>query len=258
MGVIIVKIRYVLGIGILLATLLLSVQTSWAEKVFVINSSYSAPLSTVQRDGFFDLLLKEAFARLGKDAVTQKRAAERSLVDANEGFADGDVGRVEGIDLVFTNLVRVPEPVLDERSFVAFSIKGKTDCRASWEDLGDYTVGYVHGWKIFDLNTYSAKKRVPVVTTKHLFQLLEAEAIDIALSARLDGLAMAKELEIKDIQVLEPALAKKKMYLYLNKQHTELVVPLADIIKEMKASGRYDELMQSVEKKYFPIIKQAR
>lgn len=224
-----------------------------AENIHIINSSYSKPLSTIKNDGVFDALVKEAFAKLSLEAETQLRPAERSLVDANEGFAAGDIGRVEGIDLVFTNLIRVPEPVLDERQFVAFSLKGSVSGEISWNNFSEYIVGYVHGWKIFDLNMHSAKKKVSVVTTKHLFQLLKQGCIDIALSARFDGLAMAKELKIDNIEVLPPPLAKKKMYLYLNSKHSDLVVPLAEAIKSMKESGRYEQIIKNVGEKYSPI-----
>ncbi|GAB7022626.1 substrate-binding periplasmic protein [Salidesulfovibrio brasiliensis] len=235
------------------AVYLFMVQSCFANEVIVINSSYSVPLSSAKSDGFFDLVLKEAFGGIGEVVDIQLRPAERSLRDANEGLADGDVGRVEGIDLVFPNLVRVPEPVLDERSFVAFCLKGRVQGNISWNELHKYRVGYVHGWKIFDLNTNTAKERTSVVNTEHLFEILKAGRIDIALSARLDGLAMASRLGINDIEVLEPPLAVKKMYLYLNSKHSELVEPLAASLKKMKKNGRYDALMRTVEKRYFSL-----
>ena len=215
----------------------------------VIGTSYSPPLSTREDDGYFDLLLAEAFSRLGMKARTLMLPAGRSLKDANNGHLDGEVGRVQGIDQVYPSLVMVPEPVLSERRFTAFSVGMNPEIH-EWEDLSPYNVGYVRGWKIFEKKSGSAKSLVPVDDTEMLFQSLKKGRIDVALSAELDGLAMAKKLGIQDVRVLAEPLAAKKMYLYLHKRHKDLTAPLAGALRALKEEGAVEEIRRRVSRKY--------
>jgi polar amino acid transport system substrate-binding protein len=215
----------------------------------IIGTSYSPPLSTQEDDGYFDLLLDEAFSRLGMSAETVMLPAGRSLKDADNGHLDGDVGRVRGIERVHPNLVMVPEPVLSERRFTAFSVGMDPEIH-SWDDLSPYNVGYVRGWKIFEDNSGAAKSVVPVDDTEMLFQSLKKGRIDIALSAELDGLAMAKKLGIEGIRVLDEPLAAKKMYLYLHESRKDLIEPLAGALRALKNEGAVKEIRRRVSRKY--------
>jgi polar amino acid transport system substrate-binding protein len=219
------------------------------QKIFHINSSYSSPLSTKAGDGFLNLVIKEAFSRIGHRAMVHMLPAERCLQDANTGLSDGDVGRVKGINEWYPNLRIVPEPVLEKRRFVAFTI-GQTFSTDHWESLAPYHVGHVRGWKIFGTNSVHAKSVVSVRTTRQLFVMLAKDRIDVALNARLDGLAMAKQLGIRGVRVMEPPLASKKMYLYLHKSHDQLIPDLAQALQDLKQDGMFDWIKQDVIHRY--------
>jgi polar amino acid transport system substrate-binding protein len=219
------------------------------QAVMVIGTSYSPPLSTSEKDGYFDLLLSQAFARLGMETKMTMLPAERSLQEANNGHLDGDVGRVKAIGDLYHNLVRVPEPVLDKREFTAFFI-GRDLAIHDWGDLAPYNVGMVRGWKIFENNAVDVKSSIRVDDTGMLFTALKKGRIDVALSARLDGLAMAKKLGIRDIRVAEPALAEKQMFLYLHKSHNDIVAAVSDAFESVKQDGAAARIKNRVERKY--------
>jgi polar amino acid transport system substrate-binding protein len=90
------------------------------ESPLAISTSYKSLLSTPDQKGMLDLLVKEAFRRIGLEAEIVFNPTGRSLSDVNEGLADGELDRIEGMEKNFPNLVMVPEPnmVMD---FVAFS-----------------------------------------------------------------------------------------------------------------------------------------
>jgi polar amino acid transport system substrate-binding protein len=92
-----------------------------------------------------DLLVKEAFSRIGLEAEIVFNPTGRSLSDVNEGLADGELNRIEGMEKNFPNLVRVPEPnmVMD---FVAFS--KKEYIINGWESISDLRIGIVKGWNL--------------------------------------------------------------------------------------------------------------
>ena len=110
--------------------------------ILIVSTSYKSLLSTPDQKGMLDLLVKEAFRRIGLEAEIVFNLTGRSLSDVNEGLADGELNRIEGMEKNFPNLVMVPEPnmVMD---FVAFS---KRDLPIDgWDSIRGLRVGIVRG-----------------------------------------------------------------------------------------------------------------
>jgi len=59
-----------------------------------------------------EMVLREAYRRLGRTLVVHQLPGERSLVYANEGKMDGELYRKLGLDRDYPNLVIVPVPLL--------------------------------------------------------------------------------------------------------------------------------------------------
>lgn len=249
-----------LGLAMLLALVLnlATAATAMAAGPLTIGACYSPPLAAPNKNGYFDLLLAEAFARLGLTAFCEQLPAERSLLDAEAGRLDGDVGRVRGIDGLYPNLLLVDEPVLESRDFVAFALADpprppRIPRTVDWQSLAPYHVGYVRGWKIFEQGAASAASATPVRDTRQLFTLLAKGRVDLALSARLDGLATAKELGLR-VAVAEPPLASRRMYLYLHRRHEALAAPLAEALRLLKTQGVAAELMERAMRRYTDVV----
>jgi polar amino acid transport system substrate-binding protein len=145
-------------------------------------------------------------------------------------------------------LCLVEEPVLDERRFSAFTTDPDMDIDA-WSDLAPFHVGYVRGWKIFEQGAAGARSATPVRSTELLFGLLGMGRIDVALSAELDGRAMARRLGI-EVMVHEPPLAARTMYLYLHCAHREHIPCLARALEAMKADGTMAALRRETAARY--------
>ncbi len=210
------------------------------------STSYSPPYSTPRSQGILDQVIREACRRAGIAPVAfQMMPAERCLQDAQAGIADGVVARIEGMEQLYPALVRVPEPTIPSRDFVAFSRHHwfRVD---GWESLLPYNLGMVKGWKIFEVNTTGAKSVVKLDSTRTLFQMLKADRIDLALNARLDGLTAAESLGIDDVRVLEPPLASPRMYMYLHERHRHRVAPITAALNRMKADGTFSAITDAV------------
>lgn len=92
-----------------------------AEKIY-LNSAIREPFATPNKDGFVDLIVREAFARIGVDAeVIVYQDSSKSLSNANSGVDDGAALRIKGIEKQFPNLIMVPEKLMDN-DFVAYSM----------------------------------------------------------------------------------------------------------------------------------------
>lgn len=207
-----------------------------------ISTSYKSLLSTPEQTGMLDLIVKEAFRRIGYDAEIVFNPTERSLVDVNAGLLDGEINRIQGMEQQFPNLVRVPEPNMTMH-FVAFS-KKEFDT-SDWESIRNLQIGIVNGWKILETNTAGFPHVTKTPTETELFRMLELNRIDVALYAKLTGYEQLQLHSYDDIQHLEPPLASRDMFLYLHKSHADLVEPVAEALRSMKVDGTYDRIVST-------------
>lgn len=211
-----------------------------AESPLVLSTFTGPPLSTPHQSGMCDLILKEAFRRLGLKTDIVQLPAERSLTNANEGITDGDFVRISGLDRIYPNLVMVPEKIMDFE-FMAFT-KNLNIQITDWDTLRRYNVAIVRGWKILEENIVGTQSLVRTKNQDILFSLLDNDRADIVVYSRLEGYGVIRKLGIKGVKTLEPPLVVREMFLYLNKKHEKLLPMLASVLKAMKNDGTYEKI----------------
>jgi polar amino acid transport system substrate-binding protein len=233
-------LHFVILVALQLFTALFPAPSCLASAKLVLGTFAGPPLSNESQTGFYDLLLREAFNRIDYQIEIVNLPAERSLRNANGGIIDGDFARISGLERLYPNLIAVPEKI-DDFEFVAFSrnIRPRT---SSWAALKPYDVAIVRGWKILEENVATSKSLVRTKDQRQLFTLLANERTDIVIYSRFEGYSLLKALGIKDATALEPPLAVREMYLYLNRKHRALAPVLARVLREMKADGAYRAL----------------
>lgn len=218
--------------------------TTAQQPVLVLNTTGNPPLNTADQTGFVDLVITEAFHRIGVIIQSVKLPAERGLLNANQGIEDGEMLRISGLSKIYTNLIMVPEKIMDGR-FVGFS-KKSIDLSAGWNALTDYSVVFVNGWKIMERNVPPKTNIVKVRSADLLFPMLELDRADIALYEEWGGLYLLAKTHSKKIKELKPPLASRKLYMYLNKKHQALVPLVTHVLKQMKADGSYQALVDRI------------
>jgi polar amino acid transport system substrate-binding protein len=223
---------------LLLAGILFVSSVGFADepRVLVLNDVNEPPLTTPEHTGFLDVIAMEAFRRVGVELRLVKLPAERALLLANDGLQDGDLTRIAGLEEQYPNLVRVPEKLIDW-DFAAFSKDASIP--ADFEAIRRRSAGLIKGWKIYEQNMAGAVHVTTVDDPEQLFRLLDRDRIDVALYVRWMGLALIQKQSLKNIRLLEPPLASRAMYVYLNKRHAELVPKLAEAMRALKREGFY-------------------
>lgn len=208
----------------------------------VLGTYAGPPLSNENQTGFYDLVLSEAFRRIGRRVEIVSLPAERSLLNADSGITDGDFVRIAGLERLYPNLIKVPEAIIDFE-FVAFArnLELRTD---SWDALQPYDVAIVRGWKILEENASGSHSLLRTNDQWQLFNLLRKDRVDIVIYSRFEGQALISAMGIEGAKPLEPPLAMREMYLYLNNLHRELVPPLAGALRAMKADNTYRTLRE--------------
>jgi polar amino acid transport system substrate-binding protein len=198
------------------------------------------PVSNESETGFYDLVVREAFRRINQQIDIDHLPTERSITNADSGITDGEFPRISGLEKLYPSLVRVPEKITDFE-FVAFSKHHGIEM-TSWDALQPYDVAIVRGWKVLEENIPNTRSLVRTKNQILLFNLLASDRADIAVYSRLEGYAVIRSLGLEGVVALEPPLAVREMFLYLNKKHEQLVTPLANALREMKQDGAYTEI----------------
>jgi len=215
-----------------------------ASQTLVINTTGESPLNTSEHTGFLDLVAAEAFRRSGLKLETVMLPAERGLMNVNLGIEDGEMSRIAGLEKVYPNLIRVPETIMDWE-FYAFS-ELKIDLNGGWSDLANYSVAFINGWKILERNVPAETEITKVKNPEQLFYLLARKRTQVVIYERWAGLRQIKQPQLKAVRLIQPALSKRKMYMYLHKKHRVLAIKIAEALKSMKRDGTYDKLEEQI------------
>lgn len=239
--------------SVTLVMMFLGSPASLCAEMLTLNTTGHVPLNDPQQSGFMDLVANAAFKKINVDLITVSLPAERGLLNANAGIEDGEMSRITGLDKVYPNLLRVPEKLMDWH-FVAFS-KKPIVLADGWNSLSAYLVAYINGWKILEKQVPTSSNVTTVRNVSQLFTLLEKNRVDIIIYEKWGGLAYIKKHGLQEISMLNPPLAIKDMYIYLNKKHHALVGPLATALKELKTEGKYQAIYSEVLQ---PLLSESR
>jgi len=213
-----------------------------------MNTAAKPPLSNEFNTGFIDLLAIEAMARINVKLNITQLPAERSLQDANNGIHDGELLRVEGLEQTYTNLIPVPEKLMD-LEFMAFS-RTVNRIDGGWAGLKPYSVAFMNGWKLLEMNVPTSAEITKVNSHSQLFNLLDINRVDIVIYERWGGLNLIQDLNIPNVHPISPPLAIKSMHMYLNKKHRLLIPKLDQALKDIKADGTYKKLYNKTLAKF--------
>ena len=205
-------------------------QQTLATNLLVMNTVGQPPLNTPEQDGFMDRVTAEALRRIGYQMQTN--------VDA--GIDDGEMSRVEGMEKLYPNLVRVPEKIMSWE-FCVFTNSG-IQFTGKWDDLKPYSVSFINGWKILEEKVPQEASVLTVKYPDQLFSLLEKRRTELVIYERWGGLQLVKTNGYSDIHILQPPLVVKDVFIYLNRKYADLVPQLNRAIVEMKQDGSYQKI----------------
>ena len=112
-----------------------------------------------------------------------------------------------------------------------------------------YQIGIVRGVKHSQLCTQGMENVITGDDLTGVMRMLNAGRVDLLITARINGLLMAKELKLDAIKPLSPPLSRFWVYHYLHKSHKELVPIIDNVFKAMQEGGELEALRaQAVQK----------
>jgi polar amino acid transport system substrate-binding protein len=185
-------------------------------------------------------VVQAAARRAGIPVAARAVPAERALALANSGATDGDIGRIEGLDKQYPNLVRVPEPVFHYPAF-AFALN-KLDVSAGWESLRGHTICLRRGIKLFELRTEGMARQV-LDDEGSIVRMLRSGGCEMALLEPDNPVVRAEMAAQPPLQQLLPALEIVPLYLYLHKSHAALAPRFTEALKQMRQDGTLQKIL---------------
>ncbi len=218
--------------------------TATASQPLVLATADTPPFSAEDGSGFYDHVLHEAFSRMGLELEIRHLPSERALQDANAGRLDGEFGRIEAIGTLYPNLRMVHEP-LAIWEFSAF-VRAGDRTPADFSALGNYHVGYIRGWKIYEENVTDTRSLSIAASEEQLFTMLQAGRIEVALYNKLRGLAWIARHPSADIIRAPEPLAMQPIYLFLHHRHADLIPELETALRSLKTDGTYDRFYREL------------
>lgn len=221
---------------------LFSSSSNCAAQKLSINAPTDPPLTTPQKDGLLDIIVGEAFRRIGITLEIIKLPAERALQNVNNGIDDGDLSRISGLEKHYPNLIRVPEKLFD-MDFVVFT-NNPNVISSDLKSISQFSIGLIRGWKILETKTEGMPNVTPVRNAEAMFNMLNKNRIDIALYARWMGTALSNKMNITNVHIIEPPLASKEMFMYLHKKHKALIPEITRSLQQIKQEGLYDKVFK--------------
>ncbi|VAW60709.1 hypothetical protein MNBD_GAMMA11-1850 [hydrothermal vent metagenome] len=222
---------------------------SQAQKTITLNTAFAPPISNNTQTGYADLILTEAFRRIGYKLETIHIPAERALINANKGIDDGDLLRIAGLQKKYPNLIQVPEKIINQ-DFILFTKNHRGFKVNGWESVKYHSVGIITGWKILEKKFSQFGNQIEIIKSENadqLFTLLEKDRVDFICYTHWSGLELLRKKGLKNITALNAPLASPDFFTYLNKKHSAIAIELSAAIKEMKVDG-------SIQKKYDKIF----
>jgi ABC-type amino acid transport substrate-binding protein len=190
-----------------------------------------------------EVVLREAYRRIGIAVVIRKYPAERALQMADRGEVAGEVQRIDGINRKYKNLIQLRPPI----NFIEGTVftKSVTFDVTGWDSLRDYRIGVIRGIKFAERHT-QGMKTYAVGGYERLFHMLAAGRFQIAISPRFNGLYQIRRLQIAGLKDLSPAVMRFDLFHYLHRSQADLAARLEPVLRAMAASGALATLRRHV------------
>jgi len=186
-----------------------------------------------------------ALKKLGYKLKIRTLPNKRSLLWANSGITDGDLFRVSTLDLKqLPNLQQVTEPLFT----IDQSVLSKKDFNVvGWDSMKNYSIAYERGTKFIEEKEDKFKHVYLVNRTEQAIAMVFNDRADVTItsfSTATKFLNKNKE-HAETIKILQPPLVSITLHVYLNhKLHKKLAKALSEVLKDMKSSGQFQQLLE--------------
>ncbi|MCW8826894.1 MAG: transporter substrate-binding domain-containing protein [Gammaproteobacteria bacterium] len=180
-------------------------------------------------------VLIEAYRRIGIKVEFNRLPGNRSIVVANNGLTDGEVGRLKYVLSQHENLLIVPTPILFSR-LSAFT-KMADPKVYGWPSLKNYSVAALGSFKFVVNKLQNHPQTILTNDAASALSLVHNGQVDIAILNQFEGKRLVDVFGYREIYAAEPPLVNQPIHHLLHKKNEHLIQPLNDSLNEMVKDG---------------------
>lgn len=217
----------------LLAAFLMAM--SWTSPTLADDTLIFASREKTITNRFAELVLSEAYDRLNINIEFAIYPDARSVEEANEGRADGEVARLASVLTRYTNLKLVPVPLFHSELSAFVHDRYEMDI-SDWQSLKAYSLTTVRGFEYVQHKLEGSPFRT-VATAAKAIQMVEDDLVEVAVLNRFLGLLAIAKTGAKNVKPHDPPLARLPAFHLLHKKHADLIPKVTAVLKEMEQDG---------------------
>lgn len=213
-----------------LTFVLLCPSASLAEETLIIASR-----ENTLTNRYVESVLVEAYGRLNIGVEFVQYPDARSVIAANDGYADGEAARLEAVVANFPNLTLVPVPLFHSELSVFFHRDYDVDI-SNWGSLAEYSATTIRGFEYVKEKLSGQKLRI-VKTTVEAVSLIERDLVEVAVLNSFLGQLAIREADAKNVVEHTPPLDRLPVYHLLHKKHADLYPQVTKVLEGMVRDG---------------------
>lgn len=181
-------------------------------------------------------IIKDALENLGYDLELEVLPSERSLIMANLGQIDGDIGRIGDLEKRYKNLRQLKDPIGKFSYYIYYNKKLKVE---TLKEIIDKKLSIIDviGVKLIDslLKDGSENRIIQAWNFINALMMLDAGRADAFIVSNNIVDSLIEEHKLKNIKRSKNAVIKRNLFIYLNKKHKNLAEKLnTEIIRLIK------------------------
>lgn len=198
-------------------------------------------------------VMVKAYERLGIKATIVRKPIARSLLDADEGLHDAELGRVIPNEKEVKHLIRLTQP-LGEIRYTPYTLRSTVVGFRDWDALrqSGLHIGTRFGIRVPEARLGDALKE-RAQSQESLVKMLVAGHIDVAIATQTTMRATLAKMRAGRVagvdEVVElAALEQTSLYHFVHERHADLVKPLNAVLKKMQSDGSIQKIWDDAAK----------
>jgi hypothetical protein len=211
----------------------------------------ASPLRFARNENFpeqdvAEAVFRRAMGNLKLDVLIDPLPPARANMLNLSGVVVGEVARIDSYGMKNPGLIRV-EPGHYYLTTVVFARKDRGIKIAAPADLAQYKVAHVRAVQ----HSADFVKGLPSVresnNSESLFNLLEAERVDLIITTGVDGQRMLQQMGLADQIEAVAELARRDLFVYLGPGYAQWKAPISQELARMAASGEMAKVIAESE-----------
>jgi len=214
-----------------------------AKQVRIATITHQTPRLAVSQS-----IMSQIYQRLGHSMTLVNYPPKRSLIEVNNGSANGELARSSLVEARYPNLIRIPYAI-GTIKLVTIQVKNNPPIQQLAE-LKNHRVGVLRGYAMAEKMSEHLTREI-YNDLAGLFQGLMHGRVDVIFFSRLGAKHFIKKFKLEGkLAISEKAFKEIPLYHYMHTNSANIAQTLEDEMKKMQATGELQALIINQEQSF--------